>query len=118
MARATTDKKSRYEEALRDEGNILLRREFKDPRLSFVSFTKVELNDDYSTSKFYWDTYDAGHRGDIKSALNGVVGKFRVLLAHKVELRHTPQIEFIYDAQFEEQKKIEALLAKKNPEEE
>ena len=117
MAREVVSKKNRYEELLRDEANLLLRQGFRDPRLNFVSFTKAELNDDYSLAKLYWDTFDAGHRGDIKDALSGITGKLRVMLSQKIELRHTPAIEFIYDSQYESEKKIENLLNQKDTEE-
>lgn len=110
MPRAQVDKKVRYEESLRDEGNTILRSEFKDPRLTFISFTRVDLNDDYSMAKFYWDTFDAHHRGDAKHALEKITGKLRSLLAKKLEFRHTPQIQFFYDSQFESEKNIEKLL--------
>lgn len=103
-----------FEERIKNEVNSNLRGELKDPRLALMSVTRVELNPDYSVATVYWDTFDAGKRGDIKAALGSVKGKLRSLLAKNLKVRHTPELTFIYDSQFEDEKKIERLL-KDNP---
>ena len=61
--------KVKYEERVRDEINLALRREFADPRLVNVSVTHVELTQDYSHAKVYWDTFNTATRGDAKEAI-------------------------------------------------
>ena len=102
--------KLKYEERVRDEINLALRREFADPRLMNVSVTHVELTQDYSHAKVYWDTFDAGKRGDAKDAIEATAGRMRKMLATKMEVRHTPEIHFIYNSQFEDANKIDSLL--------
>ncbi len=102
--------KIKYEERIRDEINLALRREFADPRLMNVSVTHVELTQDYSHCKVYWDTFNATTRGDAKSAIETTTGRMRKLLAEKMEIRHTPEIHFIYNSQFEDAIKIDQLL--------
>ncbi len=101
-----------YQERIKNEINILLRRDLADPRLSLCSVTRVELNQDYSVAKVYWDTFDSGKRGDIKEAIEGIAGKMRALLAKNLDVRHTPIITFSYDSQFEDEMKISQLLSK------
>lgn len=110
MAKQKTFKKEKYQEGLIKEINLIFRSDIKDSRLTFVSITKVELNNDYSVAKVYWDTFDASKRGDAKKALENVAGKVRGLLASRLRTRHTPIIEFYYDSQFESEKKIDSLL--------
>lgn len=88
----------------------MLRREISDPRLSMISITKVELNKDFSQAKIYWDTFDSSKRGDVKKAIDGVSKKMRSLLAKNLDVRHTPELFFIYDSQFEDEMKITQLL--------
>ena len=99
-----------FEEKLKNAINFALRRDFADPRLTMVSITRVELNQDYSVAKVYWDTFDVGKRGEIKVAIDGVASKMRSILAKELKVRHTPIIELYYDSQFEDERKIEKLL--------
>lgn len=115
MAKASTGRgnkfsKLKYEERVRDEINLALRREFTDPRLVNVSVTHVELTQDYSHAKVYWDTFNAATRGDAKEAIESTAGRMRKLLASKMEVRHTPEIHYIYNSQFEDSNKIDKLL--------
>lgn len=102
--------KIKYEERVRDEINLALRREFTDPRLANVSVTHVELTQDYSHAKVYWDTFNSATRGDAKDAIESTAGKMRRILASKMEVRHTPEIHYIYNSQFEDESKITKLL--------
>jgi len=110
--------KLKYEEKIRDEINLALRREFTDPRLVNVSITHVELNQDYSHVKVYWDTFNVKTRGDAKQALDSTSARMRKLLAAKMEVRHTPEIHFIYNSQFEDEAKISKLLEESSSDEE
>lgn len=110
MARKQGHNKPVFEERMKNEINISFRRDISDPRLTMLSVTRVELTDDYSHAKVYWDTFDASKRGDIKEAVEGISSKLRSILAKKLEVRHTPTLSFIYDSQFEDEKKIVELL--------
>jgi ribosome-binding factor A len=103
-----------YQERIKNEINMILRREVNDPRLTLCSVTRVELNPDYSTAEVYWDTFDSSKRGDIKSAIDGLSGKMRSLLAKNLDVRHTPTLTFLYDSQFEDEMKITELLKTNN----
>lgn len=102
--------KLKYEEKVRDVINLALRREFTDPRLVNVSVTHVELTQDYSHAKVYWDTFNVQTRGDAKEAIESTAGKMRKILSTKMEVRHTPEIHYIYNSQFEDANKIDKLL--------
>ena len=105
-------KKDKYEERLLNEINSLLRTGTSDGRLARVSVTKVELSPDYGYATISWDTYDAGTRGDAKVAIEASAGRIRSELAKVLEVRHVPALTFIYDNQFEEEKKIMDLINK------
>jgi ribosome-binding factor A len=106
-----------YQDRIKNEINMILRREVSDPRLTLCSVTRVELNPDYSTAEVYWDTFDAAKRGDIKTAIDGLSGKMRSLLAKNLDVRHTPTLTFVYDSQFEDEMKITQLLKDSNSDE-
>ncbi len=102
--------KIKYEERVRDVINLALRREFTDPRLMNFSITHVELTQDYSHAKVYWDTFNTATRGDAKDAIESTTGRMRALLASKMEVKHTPQLHYIYNSQYEDESKITQLL--------
>lgn len=102
--------KQTYQDRIKNEINMILRREVADPRLTLCSITRVELNPDYSVAEVYWDTFDSSKRGDIKTAIEGLSGKMRTLLAKNLNVRHTPSLTFFYDSQFEDEMKITQLL--------
>lgn len=104
------DKKAQYEERMLGELNILLRSSLSDPRLQVMSFTRVELSNDFSEAKVYWDTYNAGKRGQAKQAVEAASSKLRSLLASSLNVRHTPALVMLYDSQFESEREIENLL--------
>lgn len=110
MAKKNTFKKEKYEERLLNEINGLLRSTIKDARLSRISITKVELSPDYGYATVSWDTFDSHTRGDAKAAIQTAAGKIRTELAKVLEVRHVPSLTFVYDNQFEEEKKIMDLL--------
>jgi ribosome-binding factor A len=102
--------KEKFEGRIKEELNLFLRQNMGDPRLTFVSITKVELNPDYSVAKFYYDTFDSSSVGDVTTAITGLVGKMRKHLSQKLKVRHTPTLKAIYDSQFEDEMKITQLL--------
>ena len=103
-------KKEKYQDKMLAGVNSFIRTQVSDSRLSFVSFTKVDLTQDYSQSTVFWDTYDPEKKEDIEKALDGIKGKLRSYLAKNLEVRHTPSIEFKYDAQYESEQKILDIL--------
>lgn len=112
MAKKNTFKKEKYEERLLNEINSLFRTAIKDSRLQRVSITKVELSPDYGYATVSWDTFDSHTRGDAKAAIEAATGKIRTELAKVLEVRHVPSLSFVYDNQFEEEKKIMDLLSR------
>lgn len=116
MAKKNPFKKDKFEERLLNDINSLLRMTIRDPRLQFVSITKVEMSPDYSYATCHWDTFNSGTRGDAKKALEEAKGKIRSELAKTMEVRHVPSLTFVYDNQFEEELKITKLLNSDSPE--
>jgi len=110
MKKKESFSKKKFEERILNELNLLLRTKLTDPRVQFVSLTSVDLNNDFSVATIYWDTFNAGTRGDASNAMKGMSGKLRTELSKVLKLRHTPALNFLYDSQFEDANKISALL--------
>ncbi len=111
MAGKIPFKKEKFAHRILNEINQILRSGANDKRVQFVSITKVELSPDNQMAKVYWDTFDPSIRGDVKKALAGMAGRIRTELGKVLQIRHVPELEFLYDGQFESEQAIEALLA-------
>ncbi|MBL7664693.1 MAG: 30S ribosome-binding factor RbfA [Bacteriovoracaceae bacterium] len=100
----------KYQEQVLNTLNSFLRTEFKGSELTFVTVVKVELSPEYSHAKIFWDTFDSTKRGDCKAALEKYSGKLRQQLSKVLKVKHTPELHFLYNSQYEDELKIENLL--------
>ncbi len=103
-------KKEKYAQKLKETINVLLRSSFSDPRLQFVSVTKVELNADMGYAKVYWDTFDSTKYEEVKEAMSSISSRVRSMLAKTLNVRHVPLIAFYFDSRYESEKSITELL--------
>ena len=83
-----------------------------DSRLHFLTITKVELTNDFSRAKIFWDTYDSSKKSEINEALGKVKGRIRTQLSVNLKMRQAPEIALLYDNQYEEEQKIDKILEK------
>jgi len=95
-----------YQEAI---SNILMR-EVKDQDIKFVTITGVEVTSDLSFAKVYYTVLDNEKKESTKQALEKASPFIRTKLAEKVEVRHTPELRFIYDKSIAYGEHIEELI--------
>ena len=93
----------------RELGNILLL-EAKDEDFKHVTITDCEVTNDLSFAKIYFTTTD--DREKVTKDLNNAAGFFRSLLAERLQIRHTPELRFIFDESIEYGQKIEKIIEK------
>jgi ribosome-binding factor A len=76
----------------------LITQELKDPRLGFVTVTRVEVSDDLQKCKVYVSIIGDRHvaRKSL-DALSSAAGFLRGELGHRIDLRHTPELVFVED---------------------
>ena len=76
----------------------LLRFESKDPAISVVSLTKVDLTRDLSVAKIYFSLLDPD--ADPQPAIDGLQrasGFLRGRLGKMLSVRHVPELRFVHD---------------------
>lgn len=96
---------------LRREVSDIVQREMKDPRLGFVSVTRVEVSPDVGYARVFVSIY--GSEDDRKAgieALEGASGFIRHQLAPKIALRTIPRLSFVLDHSLEHAENISRLL--------
>ena len=94
-------------EIQKELGNIILF-EAKDEDFKNVVITAVDVSNDLSFAKVYFTTVD--DREKVLHDLNNAAGFFRSLLAERLEIRHTPELRFIFDESIEYGQKIEKII--------
>ncbi len=92
------------------EISVILQTEIKDHDISFVTITAVRTTSDLSFSKVYFTCLDDEKRKQTIDALNNASGFIRKLLADRIEVRHIPKLEFVYDSSIEYGQKIEEKI--------
>lgn len=95
--------------------NELIRFESKDPALEGVSLTDIALTRDLSVAKVHFSLLDP--EADPKLALAGLRragGFLRSKLGAAINVRHTPELRFIYDDSVAHSIKISKLIEDAN----
>ncbi len=108
----------RLADLIRAELSDIILRKTKDPRVSLVTITGVDLSDDLHTARVYFSVMGAA-KGcqDAAEGLRSATGFIRKTLGSRLEIRCVPDIEFIYDQSFEYGERINKLLKKIEEEE-
>ena len=74
-------------------------RRLKDPRVSsgMVSITRVDTTGDLRYAKIYVSALDKSKEKDILKGLKSASGFLRRELGHALQLRYTPELQFVAD---------------------
>ena len=99
----------RVAEQIRIELADILWREIKDPRVTGVTITAVDVSPDLEHAKI-WFTQLKGDHKEIGKALQHAVGFIRRELAHRMRLRMVPGLTFHYDESVERGARLSHLI--------
>ena len=95
-------------------GNILLT-EVNDEDLKNVTITYATVTNDLSFAKVYFTTLDDEKKRDkVIKDMNNASSYFRTELAKRIDIRHMPEIRFVYDESIEYGTKIEKIIEEIN----
>ncbi len=87
----------RLNHAFQEEISMIIMREVKNQELKMITITGVETSSDLSYAKVFFTMLDSEKRTAIEEALKKAAPFIRKKLAERVEVRHTPELKFIYD---------------------
>ena len=107
----------RLNHAFMEELSVILMTEIKDEDIKFVTVTGVDITSDLSYAKVYVTVLDEDKRKTTLEALNGASHFIRGKLSERVEIRHTPELKFIYDTSIAYGEHIEKIIDKINEKE-
>ena len=103
-------KLERINSSIQKEISYIIANEVKNPNIKFVTITAIDTTNDLSYCKVYFTTLS--DRDEALKGLKSAKGFIRKELADRVDLRHMPELEFIYDESIEYSKNIEEKIKK------
>lgn len=104
-------RQERVAEAIKKEVSLIIHDELEDPRLGFVTITRVELAKDLRYAKILFSVLGKDEEyKKTKEALDSALGFIRRLIAQRIELRFAPEIAFKEDRSGEYSIKIQGIL--------
>ena len=100
------------------EISYILMTEVKNPDVRFVTVTDCKVTSDLSYAKVYVTVFNQDKINETMKALKQASGFIRHELRERVDIRHIPELEFVYDESIEYGKKIEDIIERINNEKE
>ncbi len=99
--------------ALKEELSQIILQELKDPRLGFVTITRVELTRDMKNAHVFYSVLGEEKAAEkCKNALDSGKGYIRKLLGGRMELRFVPELHFRKDDSIDQSFHITEILRK------
>ena len=92
------------------EISYLLATEVKNPNINFVTITDVKVTNDLSFAKVYFTVLDDSKRKETLEALNEASGFIRKKLCDRIDIRHMPELEFVFDESIAYGANIEKII--------
>ena len=100
----------RLNHAFVEEISYILHHEVKDENIKFVTVTDCEISSDLSYAKVYVTVLDDSKKEMTLEALNGARSFIRGELSKRVEIRHTPELKFLFDESIEYGSRIDSII--------
>lgn len=102
----------RLNHAFMEEISMILMEEVRDEDLKFVTITGCDITNDLSYAKVYFTVLDKDKKEKVLEDINNAASFIRGKLSERIEIRHTPELKFIYDDSIEYGEKIEKIINK------
>jgi ribosome-binding factor A len=102
---------TRVADLIQKEISEILIRSIKDPRIGFVTITRVSMTEDCRLARIYFSIL--GTDEERKQTLNGLdsaKGFIRKELGGRIRLRYTPELLFLFDPSIEYAIHIEEVI--------
>ena len=101
----------RVNESIREILADAITTELKDPRIGFVTVTEVDTSPDLRSARVYVSVLgDEQARERSLAGLRSAHGFLQRRVADELTLKHTPTLDFLYDASVDRSLRIQELL--------
>lgn len=92
------------------EISYILANKIKDRDIKFVTITDCKVTTDLSFAKVYFTVLENDRKEETLKALKNASGYIRKELAERVDIRHIPELQFVFDKSIEYGNKIEHII--------
>jgi ribosome-binding factor A len=101
----------RVGEQIRQAISLALTREVHDPRIGFITVTRVKVSPDLQQARVYYTAIgDERARKDTARGLEAAKAFLRRAVGAEIRLRRVPELAFEYDRGVEHQDRVEQIL--------
>lgn len=100
----------RIADNIQKELSYILQLEVRDENIKFVTITDVHVTNDLSFAKVYVTVLNDTKKEVTLKALKDAAGFLRKELAGRIDVRHIPELQFVYDESINYGKKIENII--------
>ncbi|MCJ7705034.1 MAG: 30S ribosome-binding factor RbfA [Desulfobacterales bacterium] len=92
----------RVADSIRKEISEMLVKTIKDPRIGFITITRVTVSEDCRLAKVYYSVVGTPEqKRQSMEGLNSAKGYIRRELGHRMKLKYTPELVFQFDPSIE-----------------
>ena len=88
----------------------ILANEARDSLLKTITVTGCNVTNDLSFCKVYFTSLSNLDKKTLEKELNEAAPYIRGELSKRIDIRHTPELKFIYDESIEYGKKIDTII--------
>lgn len=101
----------RVDEAMREVLSAAITKDLKDPRIGFVTVTSVDTSPDLRHANVWVSVLgDDAQRKLTVAGLQSAHGVLQREVARQLRLKHTPQLDFVYDDTAERAARLEQII--------
>ncbi len=101
---------SKISSDVREAISEILFEEARDELLKTITITDARVSKDLSYAKIYFTSLSNLDEAQLTKEVNEAAPFIRGKLAQKLNLRHTPELKFIYDTSIEYANRIENII--------
>jgi ribosome-binding factor A len=87
----------RFNKLLIEELSEIVQHGLRDPRIGFLSFTRVETTEDLRSANVYVSFLDEAQAPETLEALRHAAGMIRGELMRRIQARRIPELRFVHD---------------------
>jgi len=92
----------RVQRQLKKEISLILQEDLRDPRIGFVTLTRIDLTGDLRYAKVYFSVLgDEAAKQSSTEGIQSAVGYIRRLIGERLKLKYVPEISFKLDKSIE-----------------
>ena len=107
----SVDRAARVADQIRQALSEAVRRDVRDPRVGFVTFTSVKLSPDLRHARVFVSTPGGPEAlADALAALDHARAFLKRVVATRAKLRFTPELRFLEDVSIARGARVESLL--------